>query len=186
MERLTIEHLVRMEELKDFRCGVFKMDAFIQNGGIEESIRNNYCQAYSVRNEENKLVAFFALSYDSLQLDADDIDDLQNGWSDTSTPQPTEEYFDTFWAKVHYPALEIAYLAVSKDYQQKHIGTQILEAIEDMARRQKFAGCQFLTVGAYHSREYSAVQFYSKNHFAKTTPVPIHDTLRMYHNLLTK
>lgn len=185
MEHLIIEHLNDVEELKDFYCGAFKMDAFI-HGGLRESIDNDYCKAYAVRNEDNKLVAFFALSYDSLQLDADDVEDLQNGWSETSTPQPTEAYFDTFWAKVHYPALEIAYLAVSKEYQNKHIGTQILEEIENMARKQQFAGCQFLTVGSYHSREYSAVSFYSKNHFAKTTPVPIHDTLRMYHNLLTK
>ena len=186
MERLTINRLQSIEELKNFRCGVPKMDAFIHNGGLKESIRNCYCQAYSVRNAENKLVAFFALSFDSLQLDIDDVEDLQNGWSDTSTPQPTEEYFDTFWAKVHYPALEIAYLAVSEDYQHKHIGTQLLESIADMARGQKFAGCQFLTVGAYHSSEYSAIPFYSKNHFAKTSPVPIHDTLRMYYNLLTR
>lgn len=186
MERLTINHLRSIGELKDFRCGVPKMDAFIQDGGLAESIKNSYCQAYSVRNVENTIVAFFALSFDSLQLDVDDVEDLQNGWSDTSTPKPTAEYFDTFWAKVHYPALEIAYLAVSEAYQHKHIGTQLLQAIVDMARSQKFAGCQFLTVGAYHSCEYSAIPFYSKNHFAKTSPVPIHDTLRMYHNLLTK
>lgn len=186
MERLIIEHLANMEELKNFYCGVPKMDNFIHNGGLKESVNNSYCKAYSVHNEANELVAFFALSYDSLQLDIDDVEDLQNGWSDTSTPQPSDAYFDTFWSKVHYPALEIAYLAVAKDYQKKHIGTQILEAIEQMARRQNFAGCQFLTVGAYHSSEYSAIPFYSKNHFAKATPVPIHDALRMYHNLLTK
>ena len=185
MERLTIAHLKGVEELKDFYCGVSKMDEFI-HGDLEASLQNDYCKAYSVRNENKELVAFFALSFDSLQLDLDDIEDLQNGWSDTSTPQPTQDYFRTFWSKVHYPALEISYLAVSKKYQKRHIGTQILEAIDEMARRQQFAGCQFLTVGAYVSNEYSAVPFYSRNHFAKLSPVPIHDTLRMYHNLLTK
>ena len=185
MERLTIEHLKGIEGLKDFYCGVSKMDEFI-HGGLEESLLNDYCKAYSVKNEDGNLVAFFALSFDSLQLDLDDIEDLQNGWADTSTPQPTPEYFRTFWSKVHYPALEIAYLAVAKQYQKQHIGTQILEVIDEMACQQQFAGCQFLTVGAYVSKEYSAVEFYSKNHFAKLTPVPIHDTLRMYHNLLTK
>ena len=184
MERLTIAHLKGVEELKDFYCGVSKMDEFI-HGGLEASLQNDYCKAYSVRNEKGDLVAFFALSFDSLQLDLDDIDDLQNGWTDSSTPQPTQEYFRTFWSKVHYPALEIAYLAVSEQYQKQHIGTQVLEAIDEMARQQQFAGCQFLTVGAYVSEEYSAVKFYTKNHFAKLTPVPIHDTLRMYHNLLT-
>ena len=171
--------------MKDFYCGVSKMDEFI-HGNLEASLQNDYCKAYSVRNENKELVAFFALSFDSLQLDLDDIEDLQNGWSDTSIPQPTQDYFRTFWSKVHYPALEISYLAVSKKYQKRHIGTQILEAIDEMAHQQQFAGCQFLTVGAYVSNEYSAVPFYSRNHFAKLSPVPIHDTLRMYHNLLTK
>ena len=81
MERLTINRLQSIEELKNFRCGVPKMDAFIHNGGLKESIRNSYCQAYSVRNAENKLVAFFALSFDSLQLDIDDVEDLQNGYA---------------------------------------------------------------------------------------------------------
>lgn len=184
MERLAIEHLKGIEELKDFYCGVSKMDEFI-HGGLDASLYNDYCKAYTVKNEAGIVVAFFALSFDSLQLDVDDIEDLRNGWADTSTPQPTPEYFRTFWSKVHYPALEIAYLAVSKQYQKQHIGTQILEAIDEMARRQQFAGCQFLTVGAYVSNEYSAVEFYSRNYFAKLSPVPIHDTLRMYHNLLT-
>jgi len=184
MERLTIEHLKGIEELNDFYCGVSKMDEFI-HGGLDASLYNDYCKAYTVKNEAGIVVAFFALSFDSLQLDVDDIEDLRNGWADTSTPQPTPEYFRTFWSKVHYPALEIAYLAVSKQYQKQHIGTQILEAIDEMARRQQFAGCQFLTVGAYVSNEYSAVEFYSRNYFAKLSPVPIHDTLRMYHNLLT-
>lgn len=186
MERLTIEHLNNVEGLKTFYCGVKQMDDFVHNGGFEQSIINNYCQCYTVRNEENQLVAFFALAFDSLRLDSDDREDLLNGWAETSTPQPTPEYIDTFWSKVHYPALEIAYLAVDKRFQGHHLGKYIIKCIEEKARTQELAGCQFLTVGALVTKEYSAIGFYRSCDFARLEPTPTNDVLRMYHNLLTK
>jgi GNAT superfamily N-acetyltransferase len=186
MERLTINRMESMEELKNFFCNIPQMDKFIHDGGLEASIKNNYCKAYTVRNETKELVAFFALSFDSLRLDTDDIEDLQNGWSDTSTPQPSPDYFETFWSKTHYPAIEISYLAVDKKYQRLHIGEHIIAKIEEKARSQNLAGCQFLTVGALVLPNYSAVPFYTACNFAKLDPTPTNEVLRMYHNLLTK
>ena len=186
MERLTINRLKSIEELKNFCCDVPKMDAFIHDGRLEASIKNDYCKAYTVRNDREELVAFFALSFDSVRLDSDDREDLQNGWSDTSMPQPSPDYFETFWSKTHYPALEISYLAVDKKYQRRHIGEYIVAQIEERARTQKLAGCQFLTVGALVLPNYSAVPFYTACNFAKLEPIPTNEVLRMYHNLLTK
>ena len=186
MERLIVAHLSNIEELNGFSCGVEQMDNFVQNGGLAQSLLNNYCQAFTVRNEADVVVAFFALAFDSLRLDADDREDLLNGWAETSTPQPTAEYIETFWSKVHYPALEIAYLAVDKRYQGQHIGKYIIQCIEHKAHTQELAGCQFLTVGALVTKEYSAVGFYRACDFAKLDVVPTNDVLRMYHNLLTK
>jgi len=186
MERLVIDHLASVKELSELYCDIPQMDDFIHNGGLEQSVRNNYCKAYSVKNEAGELVAFFALSFDSLRLDADDMEVLQNGWTDTSVPQPTAEYMDTFWSKVHYPALEIAYLAVAKKHQHKDIGTYIVKKIREKALSQNLAGCQFLTVGALVLPEYSAVGFYRKCQFAQLDTFPVHDVVRMYHNLLTK
>jgi len=183
MERLSIEPLTDFAELQSFECGIKAMDTFIHDG-LCHSVQNCYCKMYAVHNSNGALVAFFALSFDSLRLDSDDIEDLQNGWTDTTTPCPTQEYLDVFWSKVHYPALEIAYLAVHKDYRGKHIGKYIIAEIDKMAHRQQLAGCQFLTVGAYVSKDYNAVGFYSKCGFAKAEPVAVRDTLRMYYNLL--
>lgn len=183
METLIIEPLVDLKELSSFCCGIPQMDHFIHNG-FAESVRNAYCKPYVVRNAANEVVAMFALSFDALRLDSDDIEDLQNGWTDTSVPQPTEEYATTYWSKVQYPALEIAYLAVSEKYRDQHIGKYIIEQIASLARTQDLAGCQFLTVGAYVTKEYSAVGFYRKCHFAQAEPFAMHDTLRMYYNLL--
>lgn len=185
MEQITIRPLVNLQELKAFECGVEQMDKFIHDG-LERSVCNSYCKTYGVYNISNHLVAFFALSFDSLHLDSDDIDDLQQGWADTSTPEISEDYMETFWSKVRYPAIEIAYLAVSKDYRGKNLGRSLIDSIANMARTQDLAGCQFLTVDALATKEYSAVGFYSKCKFARAEPVPVRDTLRMYYNLLTE
>ena len=51
---------------------------------------------------------------------------------------------------------------------------------DDFARNQRYAGCVFLTVRAWHTSDYSAVGFYEKNQFAKLTPVPQMDVWPMY------
>jgi ribosomal protein S18 acetylase RimI-like enzyme len=55
------------------------------------------------------------------------------------------------------------------------------------ARDQTFAGCQFLTVEAYATKEYSAVGFYERCGFtAAEVKRPYKDTLRMYMTLYSK
>ena len=183
MEQINIRPLIDLHELKDFCCGVAQMDRFIHDG-LDRSVSNSYCKTYGVYDAHNVLIAFFALSFDSLQLDSDDIDDLKQGWAGTSTPEISRDYMETFWSRVRYPAIEIAYLAVSEKFRGKNLGRSLIDSIANMARTQELAGCQFLTVDALATKEYSAVGFYDKCRFARAEPVPVRDTLRMYYNLL--
>lgn len=43
------------------------MDKFIHDG-LDISIRNHYCNAYQVKDESSLVIAVFALSFDSLDL----------------------------------------------------------------------------------------------------------------------
>ena len=61
--------------------------------------------------------------------------------------------------KPRYPALEIAYLAVDKNYHKSGLGKIIVEAIVQKAQKQDLAGCQFITVEALNTQEYNAVGF---------------------------
>ena len=176
------------KELNDFHClesfcsGVEAMDKFIQ-GDFRMSVENHYCSAYGVWYGD-ELVAVYALSFDSLDLDSDDKEELQTGISNTGTPEIDWSYRDTFYAKPRYPALDIAYLAVLKKYRGKGIGYAIIEQIATDARTQKFAGCQFLTVEALATSEYSAVGFYERCGFtANEVRKPYKDTLRMFRTL---
>lgn len=123
----------------------------------------------------------FALSFDSIDLDADDKEEMMSGISPTGMPRISFGYEDTFYSKRRYPAWDIAYFAVRNEYRNQHIGQRLIAAIKEMARNQKVGGCQFLSVEAYNVSGYSAVPFYDKCGFAPNElPNPNKDTLRMF------
>ena len=171
--------------LCDFMCGVAPMDKFIQDG-LHLSIDNHYCNAYQVREnfEGSNILAVFALSFDSLDLDLDDKDEMMSGISTTDIPELTDDYKEVFLNKSHYPALEIAYLAVSEKCRLRGLGRIIIEAIAQKAQMQELAGCQFLTVEALNTAENNAVGFYEKCSFSSCEyPNPNKGTLRMFRTL---
>lgn len=184
MNNLTIRQIENASSLSDFRCGIQAMDDFIHSG-LNDSIRNHYCNSYSVYMD-SELVAMFALSFDSLELDSDSLEEMAEGFT-ANKPELSKGYFVTFLSKHHYPALEIAYLAVAEKYRAKGIGKAIGNAIADMAQRQKTAGCMFLTVEAYIEKGYSAVPFYYKCQFEPCEfKKPNKETLRMFRALYPK
>ena len=179
---------LRVKPLEDFHClytfcsGVESMDNFIR-GDFRMSVENHYCSAYVVKYQE-EVVAVFALSFDSLDLDTDDKEELETGMSSTGSPDIDWNYKDTFYAKPRYPALDIAYLAVQKKWRGQGVGNLLINTIAEQARSQTFAGCQFLTVEALATSEYSAVGFYSRCGFTPNeVKKPYKDTLRMFRTL---
>jgi len=177
--------LTDFHSLQTFCSGIETMDSFIR-GDFRMSVENHYCQAYAVMLGE-EIVAIFALSFDSLDLDSNDKEELQTGISSTGTPSMDWNYEDTFYSKPRYPAMDIAYLAVQSKWRGKHIGDFLIKQIADLARRQTLAGCQFLTVEALATKDYSAVGFYERCGFAPNeVKKPYKDTLRMYMTLYPK
>ena len=179
---------LRVKPLHDFHCletfcsGVESMDKFIQ-GDFRISVENHYCAAYVVTYQD-EVVAVFALSFDSLDLDSDDKEELEAGISSTGTPDVDWNYKDTFYSKPRYPALDIAYLAVQEKWRGQGVGHLLVDTIAEQARSQTFAGCQFLTVEALATSEYSAVGFYQRCGFtANEVRKPYKDTLRMFRTL---
>lgn len=163
---LKIAPFKDIEELKDFYCGITEMDDFIhRSNGFSLSIDNHYCKAFVVRDSDNEVIAVFALNFDAVQFDGDNLDDLFSGALDR-TPDINYEYKDVFMSKSHHPALEITYLAVKEEKRGKGLGGILIDRIASAAQKQLFAGCEFLTVSAYHNKEYSAVNFYSKCQFS--------------------
>lgn len=174
-------------ELIDFYCGLDIMDNFIHSAdGLLASIQNHYCKCFVVKDDNSHILAMFALAFDSISFDEDDIEDLFSGVL-SSTPNITEGYKDNFTSKSHHPALDITYLAVDRKHQHQGIGSKIISAIIDMAKEQSIAGCEFLAVDAYFDKNYNASVFYSKCQFnILTLPSSITHTTRMYRLLYPK
>ena len=78
----------------------------------------------------------------------------------------------SFW-----PAVKLTRLGVQKEYQEKHIGTHLLNMVKVFFVRDNRTGCRFITVDSY--KDPGIVEFYSKNDFmvlphdisAKTVPM---------------
>ena len=185
MQALSVEPITDFRCLATFCSGIEVMDEFIHSD-FRLSVDNHFCSAYGVWADK-ELVAIYALSFDSLDLDSEDKSELMSGYSSAGKPDVPWTYQDTFLAKPRYPALDIAYLAVQKHYRNMHLGQAIVELIAEKARSQDFAGCQFLTVEALATAEYSAVGFYDKCGFtASEVKKPYKDTIRMYRTLFKK
>ena len=180
LEEYKIELLSDFDELINFYTGKDKMDDFLHNH-LQDCEESHYCKTFCVRlKANNTIVAIFALAFDSVDIDSDDFDDMRIGAAGTDLPAVKETFREQFEQKYTYPALEIAYLAIDKKFQSLHLGSALIEEIASMARNQRYAGCVFLTVRAWHTSDYSAVGFYEKNQFAKLTPVPQMDVWPMY------
>ena len=183
-EEYEVSLITDFESLKSFSCGIQSLDDFVHSG-LEVYSKNHYCSAYAVstKNESKDIVAVFALAFDSIVLDTDDFDEMNNGYSETWRPNVEDNSRIEFESKSVYPALEIAYLVVRDGFQHKHLGKAIVDEIAEYARRQTLAGCVFLTVKAYHTSSHSALGFYQKCHFAKLTPLPKGEVWPMFRTL---
>ncbi len=182
---MNIVRLNDIAQLDDFYCGVSAFDNFIHSKGLARSVENNFCVPYKVMIGA-KIVAFFALSCGSLSLDEDSKDDFFDGYTNAGNVSVPESYKDTLRNKSHYPSIDLAYLAVRDEYRGRHIGYDIVKVIEEKIKVSfDFAGCQFVTLDAYHTEDYSTLRFYEKCGYTKCQfPTAWSDTVRMYKPLI--
>ena len=100
-----------IKELEDFYCGITEMDNFIHHSnGFTLSINNHYCKAFIVRDSSDEVIAVFALNFDAVQFDEDNLDDMFSGVL-SCTPDISYEYKDVFVSKSHHLA-EDTYLPI--------------------------------------------------------------------------
>ena len=181
-----VERLSDFSVLDSFECGVAQMDNFI-HGNLKFCDANHYCSTFVVRDSINDTIAaLFSLSFDSVNLNSDDFEDLSIGAAGTDDLAVEETFRSTFEKKYAYPALEITYFAIDKNYRGQGLGRELIDVIVDRAKTQDVAACLFLTVNALHTKEYSAVGFYEKCKFAKLSPVPQMDVWPMYKTIWVK
>ena len=151
------------------------MDTFIHEK-FQDYLLRTECDAFIVRLGE-EIVAMLSLGEDTLVLDEDDKDDMKSGF----IPKPNIAKEDQeYLSEDEFPAVEITYLAVNKDWRGQGIGEYIIRQIE-LKVQHDYPGYEFITVDAYKTTGYSAVGFYSHCDFTPAEPpLGYKDTLRMY------
>ena len=172
---LVFERIDDASVLSNFYCGIPDMDVFIHEK-LQGYLNRTGCEAYVIR-QKDEIVAMLSLGDDTLNLDDDDKDDMRSGY----IPKPTIALEDqSFLAEKEFPAVEITYLAVEKGRRGQGIGEYIISQVEAKVLRDN-PECEFITVEAYKTKDYSAVGFYDRCDFTPAElPLGYKDTLRMY------
>ncbi|MCQ2258448.1 MAG: GNAT family N-acetyltransferase [Bacteroidaceae bacterium] len=168
-------------EIQNLICGIKVMDEFLHSNELRDSLIDNHCDAYLVKDDNNIVIGFFALDITTLELDDDYKVDLMQGWLDAAKPEfQTEEELKAFLECKSFEVVDIAYLAVEERFQRLGYGKIIMSFIFELARKKK-PNSIFMTVDALHLPKinYSAAPFYERFGFQRMQP-PTIDTIRMF------
>lgn len=163
------------KNMSAFLCGVKELDNFFHLE-VEECVKHHYLSAYCAFLDSGEIVAAFTLMNDALmivgQMEREDfIDDLRL--------EAESDIVDFINCQSSYPAINIGHLGTSLKYQNKGIGTAIVDLVVETFTNYKQAGCQFITVDALNNRK--SIQFYQGNSFSFQTNKDFYSqTRRMY------
>lgn len=167
---------VRLEksiDLSSFDCGDADLNEFLSKDSL-----NYYKDLLAVTNlfyYGDDIVCFYSVSNDRVSYE----------------DFPSKNQFNKFckllpFAKRHLkslPAVKIGRLGVNRNYQNKKIGTQILDLIKMSFITKNKTGCRFITVDAYNNK--NTLNFYEKNNFNFfPTKKPKGQTVLMYFDLM--
>jgi GNAT superfamily N-acetyltransferase len=165
--KLYFERANNVSVLSKFYCGVTAIDDFVHSSekGLQKYLDHHLSNLWIVKDEE-KLVAFFAISSDTITLNYQDRYFMKMG--KTIKPHIDADFINEFWEKDKYPSIGIDFFAVEQNSQHRGIGKFIINQIAQKVLSDNLAASLFLTVDAYHSKEYSAIGFYKKCDFVQS------------------
>lgn len=167
------------ENLSAFSCGVDELDNFF-HFEVKECVKRHYLSAYCAFLPSGKIISAFTLMNDALMIGSqteknDFIDDLRL--------EADNDIVDFFSRQTSYPAINIGHLGTLKEYQNKGIGSSIIDLVAETFSNHQQAGCQFITVDALNNQK--SIKFYYKNAFGfQTSRDSAFSTRRMYRILI--
>ena len=144
-----------LESCSDFSCGDDELDNFFHNGADLYSIElmgKTYC--WITNDKPHQIVALFTLANDSIKTFNLD-NKIRNRLNRTISNNKRGR---------SYPAVLIGRLGINKSFQNKSIGSQLLNFIKDWFRhKSNKTGCRFIVVDAYNNGRTN--KFYELNKF---------------------
>jgi len=140
--------------LSNFDCGDSDLNDFFQKDALahhKELFATTYILKLQEMDEQSSLPPIAAISFNN------DLIKLSNIDKDKFLPEAKAKY-------KYSPAVKIARLGVFKSYQNKNLGTYILNLTKQLFVTDNRTGCRFLTVDAYNKP--NVIRFYRKNDFS--------------------
>lgn len=154
-DECSIYDLIDENDMKGFSCGDQDLDDFFTNDCFEyakQLLGKSYC--YKLDADPKKVVCAFTLANAGIRVD--DLPNARKKKIETDIPHVK--------ALKDYPAVLIGRLAVSQEFQSRHIGSDVLEYIKYwFVDPNNKTGCRFVIVDAYNNEE--TIAFYKRNGF---------------------
>ena len=145
--RLTPDYV-----LTAFDCGDSDLNEFLLEDAkhfLEKRIANTF-----ILEDNGCIAAYFCLLNDKVSR----VEVTNSRWKKIKDSFPEGKRFRS------YPAIKIGRFAVSKKYQDRNIGSMLLDLLKDQLNTQvSQSAFRFITVDAY----LSAIHFYQKNGFVE-------------------
>ena len=145
--RLTPDYV-----LSAFDCGDSDLNEFLLEDAkhfLEKRIANTF-----ILEDNGCIAAYFCLLNDKVSR----VEVTNSRWKKIKDSFPEGKRFRS------YPAIKIGRFAVSKEYQDRNIGSMLLDLLKDQLNTQvSQSAFRFITVDAY----LSAIHFYQKNGFVE-------------------
>ena len=173
---LSKYQLVRFSEeanLAGFDCGDEDLNDFILNDAKKyaaELLATTFLFIDS--KNTNKVVAFFSVANDKINYQ----DGQKPFWNKLARRIPNHK------RRKSYPAVLLARLGVSSDYQGHNIGSQIIIFLKGWFTIRNKTGCRFLLVDSYNCER--VINFYSQNEFQCLKDDEGLETRSMYYDLM--
>ncbi len=175
-----ISKLTQESELKSFCCGNPDLNDFLFN---DAKVYAKYLRYTTFLIESsNQIIAYYSLANDTIQVGAfQDNDDIYEDIQDVISSD--DVHFRRYILKQRiFPAVKIGRLAVSKNFQNKGYGTDILGLLVMSFIKNNKTGCQFITVDAINRPQ--TTKFYEKNDFKYLTVSDIGEESRQMYKIL--
>lgn len=169
-DNIRVVRLTQDYEFKSFDCGNQDLNNFLLTDS-KPYAKKLLSVTYILETDE-EIAAYFSVSNDKISVPD----------SDKATWRKIKSLFPHSKHRSDYPAVKIGRLAVNGRYNNRGIGTDILDFVKDLFITNNRTGCSFVTVDALRE----AIPFYVKNGFRyldKSSANLESETCLMYYDL---
>ena len=163
----------------EFNCGNEDLNEFLLKDS--KMYLRNLRYATTLLKKDNRIIAYYSLANDLLTIH--DVEDFSDEIENDKNTFIEHDYWETFLAQKNYPAIKIGRLAVDAEFQNKGIGSLIVDSLIGSYRKNNKAGCQFITVDAINNQ--NTLRFYEVRGFKFLTALDVAEKSRaMYRSLV--